>query len=439
MVKLILIALPAPYLAEPAMNPPLSLAYIASYVQKLATVEAIDFATIPEDYNKTEYLRHIPLNGNIYVISCDIPQCKWLKQVGKYLKGFNPAATVITEGAYPRNLPIECIADCYMDIAMIGNKELAVQKLILGVPIEMISGLVYKKEGKYYRNGALQDIRIDTMPFPNRDIFDLSKYNSGIEGEKAIHIRTATGCPFHCYNCDKKTIGAVVRYRSVDSVLAEIDMLMAQGFRAFVICDSVFTLSLERLQKFCEGFKKRKIIWRCKTRTDLINWERLRRMKEAGLSNVIYDIDTAAVRILKTMNMASKKRTNTNAIKDAHLARIPVRCNLIYGWPGETGRILRQTVRMIANSFPDEIKFSVFYPIPGSKLWRVPKQFGLNIDRDKLKKQDYASIGLEGAKRINQNCVTIEGMNPEHYKDNLDYFLEKLDLACRRLPIKDTI
>lgn len=437
--KLVLIALPAPYLPEPALNPPLGLAYIAAFVKNIANTEAVDFATINCDYKETDYLKHIPLDGDMYVISCDIPQYSWLRQVGKYLKKFTHA-TIVAYGPYPANFPEECLD--HVDVSVMGPGEIPVHKLILDTPLNLINGIAYKKDGQFHKKRAVLLRRLDRLPFPDRNIFSSQKYKSAVNGKKAVHIITMRGCPFHCYTCNKGTVGRAVHFRSVENVMNEIDMLMGQGFEAFVICDDVFTLGYERVCEFCEEFKKRGIIWRCQSRTDTITWELLRTMAEAGLASITYDIESGDTAILRKINKGNKDKTlpiSRQAILWAHLARVPVRCNLKYGLPGETIESLKKTVRLVFRTYPDELNLSVFQPAPGSRIWKKPEKFGLKLDFKKLREQNYLPIDWFGGTGVKDNWITLDTMTPEEYWQNLQWFIWKLDLVCRRKKIQDTI
>lgn len=437
--KLILIALPKPYLLNPPINPLLGLAYIASFVKNIANVAAVDFATIDCDYEETGYLKYIPLDGDMYVISCDTPQYGWLKQVSKYLKKF-VHATIVAQGQHPTNFPRDCLD--YVDVSVAGSGEVAVHRLVLGAPWEVVPGIVYKSEGQFHRTTVRVFETIDRFPFPDREIFDLQRYKSAINGKRAAHIITMRGCPFRCYFCDKATISCVCHFRSVENVMEEIDILRKQGIEAFVIDDKVFTIDHERVRELCKEFKKRRIIWRCQSRTDTITWELLRIMAEAGLANIAYNVDSGDTAILKKVNKGDKQRTlpsSRYAILWAHLARVPVRCNLKYGLPGETIDSLKNTIKLMEETYPDDINLSVFQPVPGSKIWRKPWEFGLELDFEKLRERNYLPTDWFSDKWADDNWVTLDTMTPEEYQQNLQWFVQKLDSVCRRKKIKDTM
>lgn len=65
--KIVLIAAPSPMLDEPAMNPPLGLCYISSYLKsrEFNDVTLVDYnlRNNYDFYNEKEYLKLIPLNA----------------------------------------------------------------------------------------------------------------------------------------------------------------------------------------------------------------------------------------------------------------------------------------------------------------------------------------------------------------------------------------
>ncbi|MFH0913384.1 MAG: cobalamin-dependent protein, partial [Candidatus Omnitrophota bacterium] len=111
--KIVLISLPVPFASEPAMNPPLGLAYLASFLKKnnFNDISVLDF-TLHKNYdyfNSRDYLKEIPLGAEFYGIYCMSVQFFWLIQVSQYIKANNPAATVITGGPHASTCPEECL------------------------------------------------------------------------------------------------------------------------------------------------------------------------------------------------------------------------------------------------------------------------------------------------------------------------------------------
>ena len=108
-MKIVFISLPAPYLDEPAMNPPLGICYISAYLKEreFKDIRLIDFCLYKnyDYYNNSDYLNEIPLDADVYGISVISPQFKWLIEVCHYLREKNPNSLLITGGPHSSNLP----------------------------------------------------------------------------------------------------------------------------------------------------------------------------------------------------------------------------------------------------------------------------------------------------------------------------------------------
>ena len=56
---------------------------------------------------------------------------------------------------------------------------------------------------------------------------------------------------------------------------------------------------------------------------------------------------------------------------------------LIFGLPGEPRDIVEKTIRFIKKHSPDYVSLSGFCPLPGSPIFKNPKQYGIKyIDND---------------------------------------------------------
>ena len=329
--RIVLISLPAPFASEPAMNPPLGLCYLSAYLRKegFNDIRAVDFTLWKEfDYfESTDYLKKISLDADIYGIYCMTVQFKWLVDVVSFIKKNNKKALVIVGGPHASTCPEECLRVAGADIAIRGEGDIAFSQVIAGKKLSDIVGACYLDENKEFKDQGRASIDdLDTLPFPDRDVFDIKQYKRTIEGEKAIHIVTLRGCPYTCAFCDKVTVGTKTRYRSVENVLAEIDMIIKKyDCRKFVIYDDIFTLDRKRVKRFCEEFKKRGLKWRCWSRTNTIDKEMLLMMKDAGLVSITFGVESGDDNVLSKMRKHSTAEQNRKALLACKEAGVPVR------------------------------------------------------------------------------------------------------------------
>ena len=439
--NLVFISLPSPFAKEPAMNPPLGIAYLTSYLRPFVdSIRVVDFATFDYDYTAKEYLKEIPKDADLYGISCMSPQFYWLKEIALYLKQ-NTKAKVVAGGPHPTSMASECLE--FVDYVVFGEGELPMQALVMGVPPHLIKGVGYNRGPDlpfapgFSPRAIVRDL--NSLPFPDREIFDLSKYKRNIDGESAIHLVTLRGCPYNCAFCDKNMVGRKVRFRSISNVIEEIDLYRKKGFNSFVIYDDIFTLIPKRITDFCEAAKERGIKWRCWSRTDLIDKEILAKMKDAGLTSITYGVESGDDRILLNINKKATVANNRAALLAAKEVGVPVRCSLMYGCPGENMSSLKNTIRLIKETQPDEWNLAVFRPVPGSAIWNNPGSFGVSFDKKVLAAQSYLPLNRFGETGVGDLWVVLDSMTNIEYSQNLKYFVSELESVCPRKQIQDTI
>jgi len=441
-MRVVLISLPAPFESEPAMNPPLGLAYIAANLREVTSdIQAIDFTCFPQyDYYKSKrYLQEIPLDGDLYCISCTTPQFHWLVEVTEYVKQ-NTSGEVIVGGPHATTRAKECLDIAKVDYVMRGEGDKAIVDLVNDVDPTLIEGLNFIDGDEYIEKSRSYIRDLDSLPFPGRDVFNLAQYKRKIYEYQAIHLITLRGCPYNCAFCDRESVGRVLRYRSIQNVMQEIDLLVGQyGVRAFVIYDDIFTLSRERVLEFCYELKLRKLMWRCWSRADTLDEEKLVAMKEAGLTSITIGIESGSDTILTNIKKGATAEDNRKALLLCKRLDVPVRCSLMYGNPGETRKTIEETLMLIKETQPDEWNLAILTPIPGSDIWNRPEAYGITYNQDLAKKNRYKQCNRFGNTGIGSVSITLDTMTEQEFQSNLEYFVHALEEVCPRRKIQDTI
>ena len=428
--KITFIALPSPFLDKPGLQPLLGIGYLSSYIQSKGynNVGLIDYNILSYDYNKIEYLNEIPIDSDYYCIHCMTPQYKWLWEICGYLKKHSNGRIVVG-GPHVSNCPEDAIDDCMADIVVIGEGEEVLLSILQGK--EGIDG-VYTSLSRNKIRAYIKDL--DSLPFPNRDMIDINKYNRFLEGKRAFHIVTLRGCPYSCAYCDRFSVGRNVRYRSIDNVMEEIDMIIDKyGIDSFIIYDDVFTLNGDRVKIFCGEFKKRDITWRCWSRTDTINREKLLYMKDSGLTQITMGAESFDDTVLKGMNKNNTAEQNKKALMLCKEMGIKAQCSLMYGNPGECKRSIDNTIKYIEEIQPNNWDLTVLTPIPGSAIWNNPEKYGISFDKKWLKDKFYQPCARTGSKSgISNIWVKINTMTEIEFINNLKYFVERLEEVSPR-------
>jgi len=443
MKKVLLISLPAPFLYEPAMNPPIGLCSIGTVVKQAGhDVKILDYTTLDHDYDKLSYLFSVPhkYNADVVGISCVSSQFKWCKEIIEYIKGFkdwNPL--IVVGGPHASSEPESCLK-AGADIAFNGEGEEGFLELVEGVDPWLVSGTCLINHGNMVCSPRVFIENLNTLPFPDFSLFDMDKYKRRLDGEKAFHIMTLRGCPYKCNFCDSNAIGGKVRYISKERIIKWIDYLIdTYDVRSFVIYDDTFTTKSERVQYFCKEFKKRKIKWRCWSRANSLRENDLIQMKDAGLESVAIGIESGDPTVLKNINKCTTVDHNKRALDLCKKVGVPVRCSLMFGNPGETKESLQNTIDFIEECQPDEWNLSTLMPTPGSEFWNNPDKHGLRFDKDEIIQNDYRELNRSDNSSIGYLNIKVDSMPDNEILDNLNWFVSELDSVCPRKKIRDTI
>lgn len=438
--RVTLIALPSPFLHEPAMNPALGIAYLATVLTKNDyPVKVIDYNTLDYNYDFNDYLEVIPVDTDFYGISCVSAQFKWLKEVIKYIKRINPRAKVIVGGPHASSEPVSCL-DAGADIAFNGEGDEAILEIVEGKAPMLIEGACFRDfQGDWLSKRRFVD-DLNKIPLPDFKLFDIDKYKRKLGGEKAFHIMTLRGCPYNCNFCDSDAIGGKVRYIRKEKIILWIDYIIkTYGINNFVIYDDTFTIRSKRVKYFCKEFKERGIKWRCWSRANSVKKEDLELMRDSGIESIAIGIESGDPTVLKNINKRTTVEHNKRALLLCKEVGVPVRCSLMFGNPGETRESLQNTIRLMAETQPDEWNISILMPTPGSEFWENSKEHGVWFDKEAIIKNDYRELNRTDSSSVGHINIKIDSMPSEEMVDNLEWFVKELERVCPRKKIRDTI
>jgi radical SAM superfamily enzyme YgiQ (UPF0313 family) len=176
----------------------------------------------------------------------------------------------------------------------------------LGSP-EVVKGIFYRNNGSVVFSGPRPLPDFSRLPFPRKDLVDISKYSTHQEG---IGIQTRRGCPLSCCYCTYPTLnGNKIRERSVQSVVDEVEDWMKRGVSSFIFSDALFTLPLDHATAICDEILKRKlkVRWSAWAEPRFITREFLLLAREAGCTFIAYTPDALSSSSLKALRKAITK------------------------------------------------------------------------------------------------------------------------------------
>lgn len=415
-MKIILIY---PRMKYPSGDPPLGVAYIASYIRE--KVNNVDVKIIDTTFNSSfEFVKRKlkKENPEIVGIYATTNMIKDAYKIAKIAKRY--AKLVVLGGPHPSVLPKETFRECkFIDVIVVGEGEYSFLKIIqtfkktknLQVLTKIPNTYVYIKKSIKSSKKRYFIKNLDTIPFPAWDLLDMNKYiinwfqmDSVSPKLKGTSILASRSCPFNCYFCQpvlKTMFGNTIRTRSPENIVDELIELRKQyKINSFIFQDDTFLIDKQHVNKFCDLLRENDLsfLWGFNTRVDLFqnqDEKLIKKMYNCGLRLVCIGIESGSQRVLNDIyNKGIKLNQVEKTVTTLKKYGINVRGFFIIGAPTETTKEIIQTIRLATNLKLNEATFSIFSPLPGTYLYNLTKEKGWKTKDDWNEYDYYAHTGL---------------------------------------------
>lgn len=283
---------------------------------------------------------------------------------------------VVAGGLHPTFSPEGVLASPGFDWACLGEGEEALLELVealeRGLPTEGIPNIASRGNPRPKMRAPFEPL--DRLPWMARDLLD--------EVPGVIHMATQRGCPFPCTYCAARMYDELYgqqgqeygRRRSHDDVLAELGSLREAGRLSFVIfLDDTFTLHPKWVEEFCRRNQAELgVPFSLHARVETVNERMLEQLAAGGCRMITYGVESGSERLRREV---LKRPVNNERFRKVFRwtkqAGILVTANYMLGMPGETPEDLDQTLSLAEELDAFDFGYFVFYPYPGTALFRV--------------------------------------------------------------------
>ena len=361
-------------------EPPLGVTYLAAFLRQKfdrrdLDVALLDAAVLQMDLDAVlDYI--VSENPQILGLSTVTLTAVFARKLIEGIKARRPELRAVVGGHHPSAVPEDLLPTA--DAVVIGEGEATLAELVEaylgGSDWSQVPGIAYSRDGQNFRTaprGYIQDL--DTLPFPARDLLPMHKYFHQYPYRTRTKyyatMVTSRGCPYNCAFCGVKNLWSrKVRYRGVESCLAEIDELYNRyQVSCIALYDDLFTVDRKRVMEFCHGLIERNydLKWGCFARCNTIDRELLQTMKKAGCMELQIGVESGDEDVLKRINKDLKIETVRQAFRLTKEAGLNSKAFFMIGNPGETPQTIQRTIELAKELEPTYAMFSVLIPFPG--------------------------------------------------------------------------
>ncbi len=364
--------------------PPLGIAFIAAYIeQKGYATKILDAFAL--DYSIEQVGEEIKkIQPKIILVGSMTASHKSALAIMELAKQIDPAITVICGGPHVTNLPESTILKSYVDYLVINEGEATTLELLdmlfkkNTLLLKDIKGIAYKENGVMKLTEKRPFIvKLDELPMPAYHLLPMDSYKAYgwlDEGRRFSTMITSRGCPFKCSFCiSSKNFMHWWRPRSAEKVFEEILLLYNKyGIRHIYFQDDEFLVDHARIKKLADLIIENKLdlIWECLSRVNHIDEELVKDMARGGCKSVLYGIETGYEEGFKKINKPINLEMVEKAVKLTQKYNIMVKATFIIGFPWESAKEIKQTIRFAKKLDADITFINTLNPYPGSYVYQ---------------------------------------------------------------------
>lgn len=392
---------------EPGMIAPLGIVYLATYLEQQlknkVELKVIDGALTGYE-NSLNLIKEF--NPDILGISFFTPTALDAYSFINEVKGFNPRILTIAGGPHVTALPEEALNKTALDIAVIGEGEETLVKIVsnyLKFDDKEFKAKLKDIDRLAFKNGKKQIIRtqitpyqvaIDNLPQLDWKFLPLANYSGWYlkKNNKEAPLMFSRGCPFDCTFCANahwKICKPFLRVRSPKHVVDEIeDLVNKYQINEIYDCSDEFNNNIDNAIAICEEIIRRglhkKIAWKTQLRAYPLPEKLIKVMAESGCWYVNIGIESGNPETL----VGIKKFITLDQVKSA--LKLLKKYNLkvqglfmLYNvWENKDGLLqfedtqktqntLNFAKELINQKLLDFIGWSLTTPYPGSELYDI--------------------------------------------------------------------
>ena len=301
---------------------------------------------------------------------------------------------IIYGGPHASVSPKKILESGVVDFVCIGEGERAFLEFLdrfeNGDDIYSVMNIWSFKDGEILKNPLRPLVKnLSELEFPDYQIFNIDKILELRNGWfDIVNIR---GCPYRCSYCQSPRISKMYREQKattrgwyiqkwgVAEIMHHLELLLDKypQIKLFNFVDDMFLVDKKYVKNFCKAFREAIFLphgvgMNIHARLETIDQEILEVLEDSGTRIIKIGLETGNEQLRKKVlrkgfsNEAIKK--TFDLIRARNFSMETWVFNMI-GIPGETRETLQDTFDLLARIKPDNVWFSIYYPLPQTDLF----------------------------------------------------------------------
>ncbi|MBN2377296.1 MAG: radical SAM protein [Sedimentisphaerales bacterium] len=350
--------------------PPLGLEFIAAAVRP--HVQELDIVDMRKEAGRTKDFLRPETDMVCFSVNWD----RDAQFIGEEILSVGAGIFTVVGGRYATEAPERWLVDYpNVDVVIRGDGEEAMEEVCQGVPLEEISGISFRKDGRIFHNPnrKLDQVREDLYPDRRlrRYTYEITIEDVNV-GMQVDTLSSSRGCPFNCTFCsfNRNPWGEKRKWsaRSPESVVAELDQIKAD---IVAFTDDLFTFDMDRVARICDlilarGIRKKYVI---NARLEIARRpDVLRKMERAGFAVLLLGVESTQDKTLRSMRKGFDIARIREYCKVLSKSSMILHGYFILGNIGETVEEMRQISSFAQELGLDSISLSTLHVSPYSGL-----------------------------------------------------------------------
>jgi len=351
----------------------------------------------------------------------------------RIVKEVLPSSRIVLGGVHATAVPEQTMRQCpECDYIVLKEGEHTFEGLVEALAgnsheVSSVAGIVCRESGEIKINPPRNFIdSLDSLPIGFYSDIDLSAYVPHATQYIRLPnypLMIGRGCPYKCSFCGASTIlGKKVRYHSAERIIEELKILKRENrARGVFFQDSTFTLNRKLVMKLMDLMLREQlgVLWSCCTRADSVDAEMLAVMRRAGCRQIFLGIESGNQSSLDIIRKGTTVEEQTRGVELIRSAGIRYLTSFIICLPGETEKMVRNTIEYAKSLRAPMAMFYLPVPYPGTELYRsCQEDGGLRPDANW---SDYLAIDFDNPVYVNPN-FGVNGMKFWYKRAWIDYY-----------------